>query len=113
MSATAAQVAELRLMIDEPTTDTYDDDALETYIERYPLIDADGHESSDDDWTATYNLYAAAADIWRQKKAAEVKKVDFTADGGSFQMSQKERNMRRMIEEYEAKAAVGMSRLPG
>lgn len=112
MSATVAQVAELRLMVNESTEDTYTDDTLETYIEKYPLIDSAGNEPNDDDWTATYNLYAAAADIVEHKAMAAAEKFDFTADGGTFQMSQTERALRRSSENYRAQAADQMSRLP-
>lgn len=82
MAATAAQVARLRRMVGELTDLTYSDDDLEGYIERYPLEDARGEapqvESTtvpgtleeNADWTATYDLHAAAAEIWQEKAAA-------------------------------------------
>ena len=36
----------------------------------------------------TYDVYAAAADIWRQKAAHVADRFDFTADGASFKASQ-------------------------
>lgn len=77
MAATATMRVQLRRMIQEPTTRTYSDDDLDTIIEQYPLHDLDGSspwtEDTDGativnpDWTATYDLHAAAAEIWLQK----------------------------------------------
>lgn len=111
MAATAAQIAELRRMVNEPTSDTYDDATLTIYIERYPLIDADGNEPTEDDWTATYNLYAAAADICMEKAATAAAKFDFAADGAQFNLSQSERSLRLLAEQYRAQAAQQVSRL--
>ena len=81
--ATAAQIAELRRMCAEPTTATYSDVTLAAYIERYPLTDARGQESY------TYDLHAAAADVWNEKAAALAHLYDFSADGGSYTRSQR------------------------
>jgi len=97
MAATAAMVAELRRMTDEPDATTYDDDTLELYIERYPVMDFLGTKaweadtstspptlSENDDWMPTYDLHAAAADIWQEKGATVAEDYNFTADGGSL-----------------------------
>ena len=39
MSVTAAQIAQMRRMVAEPTAATYTDDLLEDIIELYPTID--------------------------------------------------------------------------
>ena len=95
MAATAAQVAELRRMIAEPTTTTYTDDTLAGYIERYPLIDEQGEKpytlSSasppaqvvNTDWIPTYDLHAAAADVWTEKAAGVACKFDFDGKSAS------------------------------
>lgn len=100
--ATAAQIAELRRMCAEPTTTTYSDAALTAYIERYPLMDARGQEAFTWDvstvppshlantaWVPTYDLHAAAADVWQEKAAALAHLYDFSADGGSYTRSQR------------------------
>ena len=99
--ATAAQIAELRRMCAEPTTTTYSDVALAAYIERYPLTDARGQEPytwdvstmppsqlDNEAWVPTYDLHAAAADVWNEKAAALAHLYDFSADGGSYSRSQ-------------------------
>lgn len=88
MSATAAHIAELRDYVAEPTTATYSDDDLTTVIEKYPLIDSEGREPDSSVWTATYDLNAAAANIWRRKASALAAMYDFKADGGQFSRSQ-------------------------
>lgn len=101
MSATAAQIARLRRMVSESDDTTYDDDALAEYIEGYPLIDERGEEpytwdtstspptmDENDDWLPTYDLNAAAADIWQEKAATPAQDYDFSADGARYDRSQ-------------------------
>jgi hypothetical protein len=50
MAATAAQIAEVRRMVNEPTTSTYSDVLITAIIERYPLLDELGSDPYT--WTA-------------------------------------------------------------
>lgn len=99
MAATVAQIREVRRMIAETTTTTYSDADIQAYIERYPLMDENGEEPrepsdstglmiANTDWTATYDLAAAARDIWSEKAGALANRNDFSADGGSYSLSQ-------------------------
>jgi len=101
MTATAAQIAQVRRMVAEPTTDTYDDAAITTYIEAYPLVDERGEvpytwdtstspptQDDNDDWVDTYDLHAAAADIWDEKAATLSARFDVRVDSGSYSRSQ-------------------------
>lgn len=105
MAATAAQKAQLRRMVNEPLTTTYSDVLLATYIETYPVTDVRGESpfvepfgiydtvvpgalAANDDWTPTYDLNAAAADIWSEKAATLAGGFDFSTDGQSFSRSQ-------------------------
>jgi hypothetical protein len=88
MAATAAMITRLRRWVAEPTEDTYTDEILSDIIERYPVLDDDGYGPDDDDWTATYDLHAAAAEVWEEKAASLVGNYDFSADGSSFHRSQ-------------------------
>jgi len=116
MTATAAMISRLRKMIDEPTEATYDDVSLAWYIEMYPLLDVLGNDPQDvdwtttpptiseaDDWIPTYDLHAAAADIWEEKAGAVSDEFDFNADGGNYSRGQKE-------EKYMGKARWHSSR---
>jgi len=101
MTATAAQILQVRRMVDEPDTTTYSDTLIQTYIETYPMIDERGEvpytwdtsttpptRDTNDNWIATYDLNAAAADIWEEKAATVAQNFDFSADGGSYSRSQ-------------------------
>lgn len=99
MTATAAQIAQVRRMTAEMDSATYDDSMIAGYIEAYPHIDEQGEEpftlSSDTppvhednlDWMPTYDLHAAAADIWEEKAATAAAQYDFSADGGNYSRS--------------------------
>ena len=100
MAATAAQIAELRRMIAEPTDTTYSDDTLQAYIEARPTLDVNGQESGYwlltvpptwtlyPTWIPTYDLAAAAATLWGEKAAVLAGDFDFSADGGNYTRSQ-------------------------
>ena len=100
MAASVDQIARLRRMVAEPLSTTYDDPALAGYIEAYALLDERGEDpftlSSDTppvrednpDWMPTYDLYAAAADIWLEKASALTGAFAFSADGATYQRDQ-------------------------
>ena len=100
MAPTAAQISQLRRMTAEPTTTTYSDATLTDYIERYPLMDERGEwpytfdsatppaKVANSEWVATYDLHAAAADVWEEKAAAVQALYDYSADGTQFTRSQ-------------------------
>ena len=101
MTATAAQIAQVRRMTAE-TTDAngYTDTIIQGYIEAYALVDENGESPripstttpgimmANPDWTATYDLHAAAADIWEEKAAVMVEDFDMNVDGASLNRSQ-------------------------
>jgi len=99
-SATAVQIAQLRRMTAEPTDATYSDSDMADYIETYPCVDENGEAPrvpstttpgemmENPDWTATYDLHAAAAAIWEEKSAVNAPNADFSADGGNYSDSQ-------------------------
>lgn len=89
MALTVADLARLRRMVAEPTDASgYTDSVLTAAAERCPLPDVDGHDPDHVDWTATYDLAAAAADVWTEKAAGLAGGYDFSADGASFSRSQ-------------------------
>lgn len=120
MGATAAQVARLRRMVNEPTTATYSDASIEEVIERYPVRDVRGVDWLDYDytttpptatenanWMPTYDLYSAGAEIWQEKAAAVACAYATSADGVSLSRNQ-------MYEQYLKQAAWCKSRaVPG
>jgi hypothetical protein len=100
MTATAAQILQVRRMTGLVGSADYDDTAVQTYIERYPLLDERGElpytwvlnvpptQEVNPSWIATYDLAAAAADIWAEKASVLAADFDFSADGGSYTRSQ-------------------------
>lgn len=100
MTVTAAQIAQVRRMTAEPTATTYTDAIITAYIEAYPLTDENGEPPRVDsdtepglsmvnpDWTDTYDLHAAAGDIWDEKASAMAENFDMNADGASLSRSQ-------------------------
>jgi len=101
MSVTSEMVARLRRMVDEAGDDTYDDDAIEAAIARYPTLDGLGEPptvrdittsppslTTNPDWTPTYDLHAAASDLWSEKAAAVGADYDFASEGARYQRSQ-------------------------
>lgn len=118
MAATATQVARIRRMTNEPTEATYDDDAITEYIEYYPLVDARGQSpliestttagalDENPDWIATYDLNAAAADIWSEKSSILSQDYDFSADGGNYTRSQAYEQAMKQARYYRARRSV-------
>jgi hypothetical protein len=101
MAATADQIAKVRRLTAETSTDTYADADIQGYIEAYPLIDERGEapyswdtttepptQEDNDDWIPTYDLNQAAADIWQEKAGQLAGDFDFQADGASYTRSQ-------------------------
>ena len=97
---TAAQIAQLRRMVAEPATTTYSDALLTTIIEGYACLDANGRmpiywsstlppvATLNPNWVATYDLNAAAAQIWEEKAAVPAADYDMNVDGGNYTRSQ-------------------------
>lgn len=117
MSATAAQIGQMRRMCAMAAGDTtYTDAVLTAYIEAYPLMDPNGlvwfiwdyttyppHQDANDDWVATYDLNAAAADVLDEKAAGLMASFDFSADGASMNLSQKYQQTQALARHYRAR----------
>lgn len=106
---TAAQIAQLRRMVAEPTVTTYTDALLTSFIDKYPHIDPYGELPTDEygavnaDWTATYDLAAAAADVWEEKAGLVIGKFDFSANGGSYNQSQQYDQYMKQVRYYRSR----------
>lgn len=109
----AADIARLRRMVAEPGTATYTDALLISAITSYPLPDVTGawplltSGSANTDWTGTYDLANAAADIWEEKATAFVANFDFTADGATFHKEQVTKNYERQARKWRSRRAIG------
>jgi len=104
MSASVTDIARLRRMVDEPTTTTYSDELLGSYLEAWPLTDKNGVSFEDDNsaWVEAYDLHAAAADIWEEKAAIASSKHDFKADGADYSSNQMYVNYMQQANQHRA-----------
>jgi hypothetical protein len=110
-------VDRLRRMTGVSTTDYTDSDLAEA-MDRYPLEDARGEgpliESGLDpgtletnpDWEPTYDLNAAAADIWAEVAAGKAACFDFSADGGNYSRSQAYEQAMKQSRYYRARRSL-------
>ena len=100
MAATAAQIAKVRRMVAD-TEFSYSYTEIGEYIEAYPCMDERGEDpytwdtstepptqDDNDNWVATYDLNAAAADIWAEKAGALSDRYDLSDQGRSQTRSQ-------------------------
>lgn len=114
MAATAEQIARVRRMVVEPTTTPYSDAAIKGYIESHSLPDDLGRrpwpatilaqqgltETPATAWTPTYDLNAAAADIWDEKAAALV------ANGQIYETDSAHLQAMRQVRYYRARRSI-------
>lgn len=119
MTATAAMIARVRRMVNEPETTTYADADISAIIETYPSLDERGEEpytwdnstepptkDTNDNWIVTYDLNAAAADIWEEKAASVAQDFDFKADGGGYTRSQVYDQFMKSAKHYRSKRSI-------
>lgn len=96
----------LRRMVAEPTLINYPDAVLSDYIEAWAVRDVNGLDPIDTGWIPTYDLPAAAADVWEEKGAAAVGNFDFSADGGSFSRNQVHQQCMQMARHFKSRASM-------
>lgn len=112
----AGEIAELRRMVAEPTTTTYSDAILAGIIEKYMVMDQNGVDALyvnyattppsfalETTWMPTYDLNAAAADVWEEKASKLTDKFDFSADGGNYSQSQAFANASKQASKYNSR----------
>jgi hypothetical protein len=87
---------------------TLSDDEATTLLGMSALVDRAGYAPPDAAWTPTYDLNIGAAEGWRWKAAAVAGKVDFSADGGSYQRSQQHAMCLAQAQAYARKVAVAL-----
>ena len=88
------EVVRVRRLVSEPSQTPYTDDIIRETIALHPLVDRNDAEpfytcpfSISTEWVPTWDLYAAAADIWTEKAAAVACKISFDADGVDIKRS--------------------------
>ncbi len=107
MSATAAQLVRLRRMVNESDdSNGYTDAVLSLIVETYPLEDSEGVTDPDSDsWVPTYDLNAAAGDVWEEKAAAKSEDYEFGADGHTLKRNQVYEQRMKMARRFRSRRA--------
>ena len=88
-------------------------------IGAYPLVDLNGvdwytvdyttvppHQDANTYWMPTYDLNAAAADVWSEKGSALAIKFDFGADGSNYTLSQQYQQALSQARYYRARRSM-------
>jgi hypothetical protein len=117
-----ALIGRLRKMVAEADEATYSNGDLEERIKACKLPDRRGENpdylrvwplnsqpryATNPDWIGTYDLHAAAAEIWAEKAAAIAAcSFDFRTDAGSYDKSQKYDNYIRMANWHKARRMI-------
>lgn len=109
MAVTAAQITRVRSLSAAPAAD-FSDAAIEDVIELYECIDSAGYLPDEDDYTTTYDIYAAAADIVDQRAAAAATLYDTSADGANLSRNQITQNLTALASRLRARAVSRLTR---
>lgn len=124
MAATAEQIITMRRLIAESTADTYTDQMIVAAIEARPVKDTRGvdwwewdftttppSQDENPNWIPTYDMNAAAADIWDEKAAAVAGDFGFSADGATYNRQQVFDQYTRIAQKYRSRARLGGMKL--
>lgn len=108
---TTEQLAQLRLMIAEPTDANFTDATLQLLADNCLIPDSEDREPGDTDYIPTYDLNAVASIVWDMKASAIADEFDFSADGGSFQRSQKFQQYIKRANHYRGLSVASVKRM--
>lgn len=125
MSATATMLATVRRYVAEADdSNGYSDEILNGIIEEYPLLDERGEvpytfdtstqpptQDANEDWIQTYDLHAAAAQVWEEKASNIAHQFTFSADGGQYVRSEAHKQMMGMARYHRSRRAPQNQRL--
>lgn len=104
MSDTVYQTR-LKAMTSASTEPTLSNTEIDALLTQYSLEDADGLDPSDDSWTPTYNIRAAAAEGWRWKAGRCANLVSADLDGDRLSSNQIFDHCNEMIKKYAGAAS--------
>lgn len=74
-------------------------------IQNYPRVDVDGYQADAEDWSQTWDIYAAVAELWAIKAGKVAGDFNFSADDASYSKGAVLANCLAMEAQYAAKAA--------
>ena len=95
----------LKAMTASATEPTLSDTEIDALLTQFSTADADGLAPTDDDWTPTYNLRAAAAEGWRWKAGRCANLVSADLDGDRLSSNQIHDHCLAMIKQYAGAAS--------
>ena len=104
MAVTAAQITRVRALADASEAD-FTDAQITLAIEEYLKNDSSGYRPYEDDYTTTYDLYRAAADIVEQRAAKVATQYDTSADGATLNRSQIQEQLYALAARLRSRAA--------
>ena len=105
MTVAAVQITRVRALADASVSD-FSDAQITLAIEEYLKMDSDGYFPSETDYTTTYDLYRAAADIAEQRAAKVATAYDTSADGASLNRSQIQEQLFQLAARLRSRAAL-------
>lgn len=90
MALTVAQIARVRQLVNDVTSETFtDQDIQDTADAMAKTKDSSGNAPSHASYVDTYDLYLLAAELWRIKAGFFAEDFDFRSEGADFSRSQK------------------------
>ena len=99
----AVALEALKSMTAASTRPVLSDAVVEALLDTYASVDSNGLAPTDDGWTGTWYLNAAAAEGWRRKAGLVAGDYTFMADGAQFSKGQVLGNCEQMAAMYAAK----------
>lgn len=98
------QVARLRVLVAEPTSAVFSDTQLAQFIGEAWYWDSASRDPSHDEWIATFDINAAASEVWQIKAGNYAADYDFSADGGRYDRSQRHAHAMQQARHYRARS---------
>lgn len=99
-----ATVAQLRVLVVEPTSALFSDAQLADFIAQAWYWDSASRDPSHESWIATFDLNAAAAEVWQVKAGNYAADYDFAADGGRYDRSQRHAHAMQQARHYRVRS---------
>jgi hypothetical protein len=104
MAVTELMIQKVKRFTGEVGSLEYHTDIINA-IASHPLLDANGKAPTDSEWTPTYDLNLATAEIWEMKAAVLAQDYDFSEGSTSYTRSQAYEQMMKQANRFRARRA--------
>lgn len=101
----AAVVDRVKILTAATSRPVLTDAEVKASIQSHPRVDADGFLADAEDWTQTWDIYAAVAELWGVKAGKVAGDFNFSADDASYSKGAVMANCLAMEAKYAAMAA--------